>query len=224
MTVVVGVDGWSRGWVGVELRDGRFAEARQEATLDALLTAVDADAIAIDIPLGLVERGWRQADVEAKKLLGRRSSRVFLTPPRAALAQVAHAAASSLCRELNQQGFSIQAWGLKRKLLEANVINDVGDLRLYEVHPEVSFAAMGLGPNDTGKKTWAGQRQRLRLLKSVGIHLPDELGTAGVVPPDDVIDATAAAWSAHRIATAAAQWLPDPPQLNERGQQVAIWY
>jgi hypothetical protein len=32
------------------------------------------------------------------------------------------------------------------------------------------------------------------------------------------------AWSAHRIATNSGGCLPDPPQMNERGQRIAIWY
>jgi predicted RNase H-like nuclease len=223
-TTALGVDGWSRGWVGIELHDCRFAAAYREATLDALISRVKADAIGVDIPLGLLDRGWRNADLHAKKLLGTRSSRVFLTPPRSAFDELAHASASARCRELNQSGFSIQAWALKRKLLEANMINEAGSVGLHEVHPEVSFAAMGLPPHDRGKKTWAGQCARRRLLHGVGIDLPDEVGAAGIVPPDDVLDAAAAAWSAHRIATAAANSLPDPPQLNERGQRLAIWY
>ena len=221
---VLGVDGWSKGWVGVELRDGRFAAAHQQPTLEALIAGVAADTVAVDIPIGLLERGWRQADLEAKKLLGRRSSSVFLTPPRPAFNEQAHAAASARCRELTDSGFSIQAWGLKRKVLEANMLCDAGGVRLYEVHPELSFAAMGLRPDGSGKKTWAGQHARLRLLRSVGIRLPDALGAADIVPPDDVLDAAAAAWSAHRIAVSAAACLPDPPQRNDHGQQLAIWY
>ncbi|NUP38908.1 MAG: DUF429 domain-containing protein, partial [Streptomyces sp.] len=52
----------------------------------------------------------------------------------------------------------------------------------------------------------------------------DELGPAGRVPPDDVLDAAAAAWSAHRIALGTAASLPDPPETTRDGLPVAIWY
>ena len=82
---------------------------------------------------------------------------------------------------------------------------------------------MGLLPGDGSKKSWRGQRARLGLLRAEGVDLPDDLDAAGDVPTDDVLDAAAAAWSAHRIARGAAKSLPDPPQ-NDRGQSIAIWY
>jgi predicted RNase H-like nuclease len=224
MTVVLGVDGWSKGWVGVEVRAGRCGAAHAGPNLRALIAAVPADAVGVDIPLGLVDTGWRTADLAARKLLGPRASSVFLTPPRAALAEESHAQASARCRELTSKGFSIQAWGLKTKLLEANLLYDAGGFALREVHPELSFTAMGLPPGSGGKKSWSGQRARLRLLRSVGVDLPDDLGGAGEVPPDDVLDAAAVAWSADRVAGGIAASVPEPPQINERGQQVAIWY
>jgi hypothetical protein len=50
----------------------------------------------------------------------------------------------------------------------------------------------------------------------VGIVLPDNLGAAGDVPCDDILDAAAAAWSAHRIAKDMAASLPDlsPREIN----------
>ncbi len=224
MTTVLGVDACPGGWVGIKLRDGHFAAAYRASSLENVVRQVsDAAAVAVDIPLGLVDRGWRDADTAAKQFLRRRSSSVFMTPPRAALTLDTHALASAHCREVNGNGFSIQAWGLKTKLLEANSLYETGAYPLREVHPEVSFTAMGLAPGDGNKKSWRGQRARLGLLHVEGVDLPDDLDAAGHVPTDDVLDAAAAAWSAHRIARGAAKSLPDPPQ-NDRGRSIAIWY
>jgi predicted RNase H-like nuclease len=225
VTTVLGVDAHPGGWVGVELRDEDFAAAHVGTSLVEVIRCVpDAAAVAVDIPLGLVDSGWREADKAAKGLLGGRASSVFITPPRAALIELTHTAATARCVELTGNGFSIQAWGLKAKLLEANSLYEAGVHPLWEVHPEVSFAAMGLRPGDGGKKSWQGQRARQRVLSGVGIELPDDLGAAGKVPADDVLDAAAAAWSAVRITRGEATCLPDPPQLNDRGQRIAIWY
>jgi predicted RNase H-like nuclease len=225
MTVVLGVDACPGGWVGVELDAGAFAAAHWGSTLEDVVRRVPAAAIiAVDIPLGLVDAGWREADRAAKAYLGRRSSSVYMTPPRAALAEDTHALATARCRGLTGNGFSVQAWGLKAKLLEANSLYESGRYPLREVHPEASFTAMGLLTEDGSKKSWRGQRARLRVLHENGIDLPDELGLAGGVPTDDVLDAGAGAWSAGRIAAGEGTPLPDPPQLNERGQQVAIWF
>jgi predicted RNase H-like nuclease len=84
---------------------------------------------------------------------------------------------------------------------------------------------LGLLHVDGGKKIWRGQRARLRVLEAAGIYLPEDLGQAVArVPADDVLDAAAAAWTAHRIAHDVVECLPDPPQRNVRGQSIAIWY
>lgn len=46
---------------------------------------------------------------------------------------------------------------------------------------------------------------------------------AGEVPVDDVLDAAAAAWSAHRIASGRAQSHPEPPQRVGAGRRIALW-
>jgi predicted RNase H-like nuclease len=105
-------------------------------------------------------------------------------------------------------GLSRQTWGLRDKLGEANQCLASGQYPLHEVHPEVSFAAMNGRPLEHPKISWAGQMIRRALLARHGVHLPDQLGAAGNAGPDDVLDAAAAAWSAHRIATGHANRLP----------------
>jgi predicted RNase H-like nuclease len=51
---------------------------------------------------------------------------------------------------------SIQAWGLKAKLLEANALYDNDAPPLREIHPELSFLELGLLHVDGGKKIWRG--------------------------------------------------------------------
>jgi predicted RNase H-like nuclease len=82
------------------------------------------------------------------------------------------------------------------------------------------------GPAVMSKRTWHGLRDRLERLESVDIVLPVELGDvrAREVPPNDVLDAAAAAWSAGRLANDRGESVPTPPQINERGQRSAIWY
>ena len=222
---VLGVDVWARGWVSVELRDGRFAGARAGPDLLALITAAGkVSCIAIDIPLGLLDTGLRQADTATAALLGPRRSSVFPTPPRPVVVEETYPMAAARHVELTGKGLSRQSFNLRTRLLEANELYDRDVFPLREVHPELSFSTMGDGPATRSKKTWDGQRDRLQRLRSVGIELPDQLGAAGAVPTDDVLDAAAAAWSAHRIGCGTATSVPDPPQCNERGQQLAIWY
>ncbi len=222
---VLGVDVWAKGWVSVELHDGRFAGARVGSDLLALITtAGTVSCIGVDIPLGLLDAGLRQADAAAAALLGARRASVFPTPPRPVLLEETYPAAAARHVELIGKGLSRQSFNLRVRLLEANEIYDRNVLPLREVHPELSFATMGGGPAARSKKTWDGQRDRVERLRSAGIELPGQLGAAGAVPTDDVLDAAAAAWSAHRIGCGTARSVPDPPELNGRGQQLAIWY
>lgn len=219
---MLGVDGCRVGWVAIELASGRFAGARLATTLGDLLSG--ADIVGVDMPLGLVEQGERIADRAAAAWLGPRRSSVFRVPPRAVWEEPDFATALARCRELTGAGFSRQAWNLQEKLREANACHRADPGRLHEVHPEVSFRAMAGAPLPHPKKTWAGQAARRRLLAEHGIILPEDLGPAGRAAPDDVLDAAAVAWSAHRIATGRARSLPDPPQPDGPAGMIAIWY
>ena len=224
----VGVDACRRGWVAVVLDDGRLAATRHATTLAEIVDAYpEAEAVGVDMPLGLADRGWREADRLAAIRLGAYRSRVFLVPPRAAWDAGDHAGAVRACRRLTEPpaGFSRQAWGLKDKLGEANELYARPRQRLFEVHPEISFAELNGGPPvAAGKKTWNGQMARRALLADAGIRLREDLADAGTVPPDDILDAAAAAWSAGRIARGQASSLPGPPQTGTGGVAMAIWF
>ncbi len=214
--------------MAVAVDDGQLATTRAAATLAEIVVAFPgAAAIGVDMPLGLVERGWRRADRLAAARLGAQRSRLFMVPPRAVWDAPNHADAVLMCRQLTDPpaGFSVQAWRLKDKLREANYLYGRGLGRLFEVHPEISFAELNGGtPVAAGKKSWNGQMTRRALLGGAGIHLPGHLEDAGTVPADDVLDAAAAAWSAGRIASGHASSLPDPPQASEAGLPIAIWF
>ncbi|WP_316781554.1 DUF429 domain-containing protein [Streptomyces sasae] len=221
---VLGVDACGKqGWVGIGLADGAYAGSFVDIRLDALIErAATARTIAVDMPLGLVETGWRAADRAAQALLGARRSSVFLIAPRPAWQERDYTAAADRCQELTGNRLSRQAWALAPKLLEARACW-LTDERIHEVHPEVSFHALaGAVALTHAKKTWRGQQQRRSLLAGAGIVLPDILGEADRVPADDVLDAAVAAWSAHRIALGAAQRIPEPPQRDAEGRAIEI--
>jgi predicted RNase H-like nuclease len=216
---VAGVDAARRGWVAVSLETaGPAVTVRAGPSLDTLL-APDLDLVGIDMPLGLLETGWREADRAARGLLGPRRSSVFAIPPRAVWAEASYPAANLRCRELTGQGFSAQAWGLRAKLLEANQYRQACAHPLYEVHPELAFGAMAGAPLAASKHSGPGRDERRRLLARAGIEIP--AGTpAGLV--GDVLDAAAVAWSARRIAAGQAVTIPDLPQYDSQGREIAI--
>lgn len=220
---VVGLDGWRGGWVAIELVAGEFAAAAVFATIDEVLAAYgEAAALAADMPIGLPASGVRAADRLARQLVGARRSAVFNCPPRDVLAIDTYAEANALAKARHGFGISKQSYMLRPKILELDDAVGAG-ASFYEAHPEVAFRAI-VGCDLPAKKSYQGQRVREGALKSVGILLPDDLGSAGMTPPDDVIDAAAVAYVAHRIASGDAVSLPDPPETDAAGRPMAIWF
>jgi predicted RNase H-like nuclease len=221
---VIGVDAYALGWVGVELRDGQFGRAMLASTLYEIVAGSSGAAvIGVDIPLGMMPDRYRAADDLAAAQLGPRRSSVFRVPPRAVWQETDFAAANRVCRDLTGAGLSRQSWALRSKLLEANAIWERHPGLLFEAHPEVSFREMAGAPLPYAKKTWTGQARRRELLAKHGIVLPDQLGPAGQAPPDDILDAAAVAWTAHRMAGGNASSHPSPPEELD-GSPIAIWY
>ncbi len=229
---VTGIDACRRGWVAVTLdAPGAVgplaagpASVRVHGSLASLLAADPVAVVGIDMPLGLLESGWREADRAARGLLGPRRSSVFAIPPEAVWAEPSYQAANQCCRELTGQGFSIQAWGLRAKLFEANRCRQARGHPLYEVHPELAFGAMAGAPLPYSKHTAPGRELRRELLASAGIVLPAALSGAVALPVTDTLDAAAVAWSAWRIATGRAIVLPGTPQLDRQGHEITIRY
>jgi predicted RNase H-like nuclease len=229
---VAGVDACRNGWVAVSLETaGSPAAVRMDASLAAVLGPSSdprpgpaprgAMIVGIDMPLGLLEEGWREADRVARGLLGPRRSSVFAIPPRAVWAEASYPAANQRCRELTGHGFSAQAWGLRTKLLEANQYRETCRHRLYEVHPELAFAALAGEPLAASKHTAAGRDLRRELLARAGIEIPPLIPAALI---EDVLDAAAVAWTARRIAAGLAVTIPGEPQHDRQGRQIAIRY
>ncbi len=207
---VAGIDGTAGGWVAIMLENGQF-----EA--DHILVPVETDfheveeaaVIAIDVPIGF---GPRQTDMAARTFLTGAASTVFTTPSEEIL----------MAPFRPGLGVSAQAHALGRRILHVTELA-LSDRRFHEVHPEVSFRAMnGRQPLRYRKKSAGGALERIDLLHQHGIDL-DPLNAAALVPLDDVLDAAAAAWTAHRVLTRTARTLPDSPEIVN-GYPVAIWY
>lgn len=199
---VVGIDAARGAWLAVALEDGHFADATMAPTIDHVLAAhSEAAAVAIDIPLGIVETYGREADAAARRFVQPRGSSVFPTPPRAVIEARDYDAARAISDERGWPRPTKQSYGMRHRILEADRAARSDD-RLFEVHPEVSFRELAGHPLET-KKSFHGQTQRVELLASAGIHLD------GQRIDDDLLDAAVAAWSATRYARREALSLPD---------------
>ena len=172
--LVVGADGTRDGWVAAFLRGDRLRSVEFFADFESLMASARSCAvIGVDIPVGLLNT-WRECDGAARALLGRRASTVFSTPPRPVLEASSYDQARALSRRLTDKAPSKQAYHLREKILEVDAF--VGDRRLHEVHPELSFLEMAGGPLPP-KQSWAGSALRQRALRGRGLVLPEEPGS-----------------------------------------------
>lgn len=222
MDTVLGVDACKTGWVGIAWSGGTVTPHFAPTIAELADLAGPLAVIAIDIPIGLPDRGYRRADQLARDFIRPRQSSVFLTPVRATLGIRQHHRANVVNHEHTGQGLSIQAFSLLPKIQEVDDWRPKAPCRVIEVHPEVSFTQLAGKPLPP-KKTWAGVESRREHLRKAGITLTGDLGAAGRAAVDDVLDAAVAAWTARRAHLGTAVPLPDPPQMFTDNIEAAIW-
>ena len=234
-TWVLGLDSCKGGWAGIGWSGSDVVPlfgVDVKSIAHAFAASVSALAcVGIDIPIGLPDAGPRVADQMARDRLVGRASSVFSTPTRRALQESDYQRALVVQRDLTGAGMSKQAFALGRKILDVDGWLLEAPCPVVEVHPEVSFAAINGAavkeskPVKASKKTWAGFQERMRLLESVGLVVPSDVGAlGGRAGPDDVLDAAVVAWTAMRVARGEAESLPDPPEEFSDGWPAAIWF
>jgi len=219
MAVVLGADGVSRNrwvvaeWSGTEVSWHLVTGA---AAVLELADEVGAQAVALDVPIGLPAGGRRPCDEQAYARLGSRRSSVFMTPPRHVLEHLSYGEARAAFPSLTAQSYAL----LARVRDVEEVLRAAGpDVhgRVVECHPEVVFHRL-TGDDLARKRSAAGVFARLRALADVRLtgveRAPDEAQL------DDALDALACAWTASRWARGAAEVLGG--DLDETGTPMRI--
>ena len=232
METISGVDGCSWGWLAVtkELPTGRIAWSVHTSTESLFAEHQTAKVIAIDIPIGLPERGPRMCDLKARQLLGaQRGEAIFAAPTRPEL-PTDDAAAVRGADDKPQAGK--RTWHalrvLKRVMQVDAVLRKFPGLRdrVHEIHPEVSFFFLGGGrPTRHSKETPVGRSERESLLTAAFGRAVTEALTACYytqTTADDVFDAFAALWTAERIHNKKHLTLPPAPPVDTAGLRMEI--
>ena len=231
---VAGVDGCRGGWVvalALPVADGtRFALQAVEVVPDfarLLDLTSECAAVAVDIPIGLSERGPRLADLAARRLLGRpRASSVFPTPLRAALPCTEYRDACAASVAAGGKMLSQQAFHILPKIREADAALSAADQsRVVESHPELTFAMINGGrPMAHNKKTASGREERGRLLDQLYDTPVSRTPVPRTAGTDDLYDAIALVWTASRLARGIETHLPSEAQRDARGLRMEIVY
>ncbi len=198
MAWIAGVDGCPGGWIVVyadpELEN---LECCVHEKFKDVMARPDLVAVAVDMPIGLWDKGRRDCDDAARDILGKRHSSIFSAPAASLFSKMAdelgersaHKRASECNRKLTGtglqegKGLSIQSWSLAPKIADVRdfVLDHPEKQRcVHEVHPEVSFAAMNaqhggeppFDPMRHSKTKAAGRNERCELLNKIfGAHV-----------------------------------------------------
>ena len=171
METISGVDGCSWGWLAVtkELPTGRIAWSVHTSTESLFAEHQTAKVIAIDIPIGLPERGARMCDLKARQLLGaQRGEAIFAAPTRPELSTDDTHAAGGTGEKAQGGKRSWHALRVFKRVMQVDaILRRVPALRerVHEIHPEVSFFFLGGGrPTRHSKETPVGRSERESLL------------------------------------------------------------
>jgi predicted RNase H-like nuclease len=232
----VGVDSCQGGWVAVWSADGRLNARVHKALADLVAAYPHVACVAVDLPIGLTAAGARACDKAARALLGApRNSSVVPAPDPRLLTVPDFATATARSLALTQKGVSRQVFASFPKVAELDdLVTPLLQNWVVEAHAEVSLWAMAGGSATAhAKSVPEGFEERRDLLaRELGIRMPaTKLESRDLVPkaaPDEVLDAAAALWTAHRVVDGLAERLPLEPtpehDVDRRGRRMEIVY
>ena len=220
MSLIIGIDGCKSGWFSVWENQDKSIHSSVFSNLNELKNFFKNESrliLGIDMPVVLSEVIPRQADQLARKLLSKKASSVFTAPTPEMLNQPNYEKASLVSKRLFGKSMSLQSWYLFPKIKDVQTMIHHEDMQIYEIHPELSFRAMN---NEQvileSKKTHEGFALRNALLS---MHFKNFIfedirnqHARKDVMDNDILDALAVLWSAKRIQSNQASYLPQAPE------------
>lgn len=229
MQMITGIDGCGSQWLAIAHVPGStdfvatLLETRELSTQPWALAA-------IDIPIGIPEKGAREADIEARKFIGPRRNSVFPCPIRPALAASTWQEACDITFEQDGRKISQQTFAILPKIRDIDTCIRSAKLqqRFFEIHPEVSFAAWNGSPTLCSKKSAYGEEQRRMLIAK---HFGGDAFASVVLQVsehgaeiDDIADAFAALWTANRRFNGISEKLPCHDVMDGLGVPMNICF
>ncbi|WP_315756543.1 MULTISPECIES: DUF429 domain-containing protein [unclassified Bradyrhizobium] len=221
---IIGLDGFSRGWVAVSIAGDR-RDIAFPADVSTALSAPFTRA-AIDIPIGMTDDGNRTCDKLARDKLAPHRSRVFTGARRWLWGNYKDPDEANIeASRRGQKRASRQLWHLGRKIMEIDAfVRAHLDRDIREVHPELVFLRLHGAPLPS-KKTEHGARLRRDVLVSAGFAAIDDWMTRARIgtgaKPDDVLDACAVALAARDCAGCVPE---EAAPRDAHGVPMQIWF
>jgi len=220
LSLVIGIDGCKSGWFTVWQNHDETIETAIFQSLNNLkdfFTEPNQLIIGIDMPVILSEVMPREADQLARKLLSKKASSIFTAPTPEMLYQPSYEKASLISKKLIGKSMSLQSWYLFPKIKDVQTILHYENIKIFEIHPELSFRAMN---NEKvileSKKTAEGFEIRKSLLDkhffSFNFDAIRNKYQKKDVMNNDILDALVVLWSTKRIVNNQASYLPKLPE------------
>lgn len=241
-----GIDGCKGGWVFICGHPDKEIEPPMiKKNLSEILEKIESQSIrtAMDMAIGLNRCSVRKCDIEASKILGKRSSSVFQMPGNLAIERVVLPYFSnndySKFYEFNKKHYQLCGRGIKlstfcimNKIFEVNreCRDKIQQLQkkglLFEFHPELFFnnEQQGILP----KKSKQGLEQRCDIIQkclkkcNVSACIDDwRKGKCSDIQRDDIIDAVAGMILASRDDYEELRFAQD---VSDNGLEISIRY
>ena len=224
MSSVIGIDGCKAGWIIAKTLENESISFQIIKNLNDL-KRINVSHIGIDIPLQLSHTGKRYAEIEARSLLKNRACTIFTPPTLNALRAKNYMDACEVNFKECGKRISKQSWNLFPKIKEAQEFlenKSINKLRVFEVHPELSFMAMNdMSLVQASKKTDIGREIRIKLIQKFFPKFSFESVRneykKNQALDDDILDSVSVLWSTQRIVDNIANFVPkDPKRIDMR--------
>jgi predicted RNase H-like nuclease len=231
VAIIRGVDGCKGGWLclSVNVNGGKLA-AQVFPDAKSLLESGAGAITAIDIPIGLPSDNSRQCDIEARRILGPRRSSVFPAPVRCAVEAATYDLACNTSEEACGKKLSKQTYALLPRIHDLDcLLRQKPELvnTVFEVHPEVCFYYWNnRRPMRYSKHSGFGFMERFQLVEQIFPDLAEEIRQS-IQPKDasddDILDALAALWTAHRLHSGNAVRISTKQERDDVGLPMQMW-
>ena len=227
---VVGIDWMNPYWLAAEILGNDISIRKLPHIADINKFYANADAVLIDIPIGLpenIEENMARPDSAARHQLfdGRKSS-IFPVPCRQAINIDNYAEASEKNRQILGKKLTSQSFAFSKTIRQVDDFlaeHHTWKNRLMESHPEVAFQILNGGNGLChSKHTNEGIAERIAILRVYGVDpLPLFTGFALKQYPD-VLDALCLAVSAQLGCRNSFRTIPETPSSDSCGIKMQI--
>lgn len=227
---VVGIDWMKPYWIAAEIQGTETSIRKLSNIAEINEYYLTADAVLIDIPVGLPENAVENAarpDREARNYLpADRKPTIFPVPCRQAINMESYVEASAenervLGKKLTSQSYAFSK--MIRHVDEFLLEEKYWQNRLVESHPEVAFQRLNAGNGlQHSKHTEEGIQERIAILQQYGIDPIPLFIEFAPKQYEDVLDAVCLAVSAKLGCENGFQTIPENPLCDSRGLKMQM--